>query len=135
MSKLLTLRIFNIWQSSLSAFIVKMNKQKHSPKNKEVFYVCNNNDYETFARPVNPKGVDQKSAYLVGSDWPQQPPAFGERRTDERGAYPYSGELSCPEAPVTTSGAHEGHVIIRGGREGWKNHFEMSLGSSLRSIS
>ena len=36
-----------------------------------------NGNYEAFAHPVKPEGVDRKSAYLSVPDWlPWQPPAF-----------------------------------------------------------
>ena len=61
-------------------------------KNSKGIYYTNGN-YEAFARPKKPQGVDEKSAYIVGSG-----PCFsgssllsGKRWTDAGRSHPYFG--------------------------------------------
>ena len=57
-----------------------------------MYYTSGN--YEAFARPKKPAGVDQKSAYIIGSGLGALAAACfsGKRWTDERLACAHSGE-------------------------------------------
>ena len=61
-------------------------------KNSKGIYYSKGN-YEAFARPEKPAGIEGKSAYIVGSGLASLAAAcfLSERRTDAGRKYPYSG--------------------------------------------
>ena len=60
-------------------------------KNSKGIYYSKGN-YEAFARPEKPAGIEGKSAYIVGSGLASGGGVFScERRTDAGRKYPYSG--------------------------------------------
>ena len=93
-----------------------------------------NGNYEAFARPLKPEGVDKKSAYLVGSGLASLAAAcFLVRDGQMKGEH-----IHILEAAPLPGGACDGirdpqkGFIIRGGRE-MENHFEC-LWDLFRSI-
>jgi oleate hydratase len=93
-----------------------------------------NGNYEAFARPEKPKGVEQKSAYLIGSGLASLAAAsFLIRDGQMKGEH-----IHILEAMALPGGACDGindptkGFIIRGGRE-MENHFEC-LWDLFRSI-
>lgn len=105
-------------------------KQK---KNTKGIYYSNGN-YEAFARPEKPEGVDEKSAYLVGSGLASLAAACFLVRD---GQMPGS-QIHILEAMDIPGGACDGIMdptrgyVMRGGRE-MENHFEC-LWDLFRSI-
>lgn len=105
-------------------------KQK---KNAKGIYYSNGN-YEAFARPKKPEGVDEKSAYLVGSGLASLAAACFLVRD---GQMPGS-QIHILEAMDIPGGACDGIMdptrgyVMRGGRE-MENHFEC-LWDLFRSI-
>lgn len=102
-------------------------------KNKKGIYYSNGN-YEAFARPEKPEGVDQKSAYLVGSGLASLAAAcFLVRDGQMKGEH-----IHILEAMDVAGGACDGindptrGYVMRGGRE-MENHFEC-LWDLFRSI-
>lgn len=97
-----------------------------------MYYASGN--YEAFARPKKPEGVDQKSAYIVGSGLasPYSSVLPGARRPDERRA------CAHPRKEQLAGGACDGWkfenvgYVMRGGRE-MDNHFEV-MWDLFRSI-
>ncbi len=93
-----------------------------------------NGNYEAFARPEKPEGVDQKSAYLVGSGLASLAAAcFLIRDGQMKGDHIHIlEELKLPGGAC--DGIHDPQrgFIIRGGRE-MENHFEC-LWDLFRSI-
>ena len=93
-----------------------------------------NGNYEAFAHPVKPEGVDRKSAYLVGSGLASLAAAcFLVRDGQMKGEHIHIlEELSLPGGAC--DGIHDAQkgFIIRGGRE-MENHFEC-LWDLFRSI-
>lgn len=61
---------------------------RHEKNSKGIYYT--NGNYEAFARPRKPEGVDEKSAYIVGSGTGLSGSSLlpGERRSD--GRFPHS---------------------------------------------
>ena len=93
-------------------------------KNSKGIYYSNGN-YEAFARPEKPEGVDEKSAYLVGSGLAALAAAcFLVRDGQMKGDH-----IHILEAMDIAGGACDGiydptrGYIMRGGRE-MENHFE-----------
>lgn len=93
-----------------------------------------NGNYEAFARPVKPKGVDEKSAYIVGSGLGAlATAAFLVRDGQMKGENVHILEMqdlpggACDGIEDTQKG-----FIIRGGRE-MENHFEC-LWDLFRSV-
>jgi oleate hydratase len=93
-----------------------------------------NGNYEAFARPLKPEGVDRKSAYLVGAGLASLAAAcFLARDGQMKGEH-----IHILEAAPLPGGACDGirdqqkGFIIRGGRE-MENHFEC-LWDLFRSI-
>ena len=93
-------------------------------KNSKGIYYTNGN-YEAFARPEKPEGVDEKSAYLVGSGLAALAAAcFLVRDGQMKGDH-----IHILEAMDIAGGACDGiydptrGYIMRGGRE-MENHFE-----------
>ena len=108
----------------------EMGKQK---KNSKGIYYTNGN-YEAFARPERPEGVDQKNAYIVGSGLAALAAAcFLVRDGQMPGSH-----IHILEAMDIAGGACDGiydasrGYIMRGGRE-MENHFEC-LWDLFRSI-
>lgn len=102
-------------------------------KNSKGIYYTNGN-YEAFARPKKPEGVEEKSAYIVGSGLAALAAAcFLVRDGQMPGAH-----IHILEAMDVTGGACDGifdptrGYIMRGGRE-MENHFEC-LWDLFRSI-
>ena len=102
-------------------------------KNKKGIYYSNGN-YEAFARPEKPEGVDDKSAYLIGSGLGALAAAcFLVRDGQMKGDH-----IHILEAMDLPGGACDGindptkGYIMRGGRE-MENHFEC-LWDLFRSI-
>lgn len=93
-----------------------------------------NGNYEAFARPQKPAGVDKKSAYLVGSGLASLAAAcFLVRDGQMKGEHIHIlEELSLPGGAMDGINDHEKGFIIRGGRE-MENHFEC-LWDLFRSI-
>lgn len=84
-----------------------------------------NGNYEAFARPEKPKGVDKKSAYLVGSGLASLSAAcFLVRDGQMRGEHIHIlEELKIPGGACDGINDPQKGFIIRGGRE-MENHFE-----------
>lgn len=102
-------------------------------KNSKGIYYSSGN-YEAFARPEKPEGVDQKSAYLVGSGLASLAAAcFLVRDGQMKGEH-----IHILEAMDVAGGACDGihdptrGYVMRGGRE-MENHFEC-LWDLFRSI-
>ena len=102
-------------------------------KNKKGIYYTNGN-YEAFARPEKPEGVDEKSAYIVGSGLGALAAAcFLVRDGQMPGSH-----IHILEAMDIAGGACDGindptrGYVMRGGRE-MENHFEC-LWDLFRSI-
>lgn len=101
------------------------NTERGSEKvNKKGIYYSNGN-YEAFARPKKPEGVDQKSAYLIGSGLASLAAAcFLVRDGQMKGE-----RIHILEAMDVPGGSCDGindpfkGYIMRGGRE-MENHFE-----------
>ncbi len=93
-----------------------------------------NGNYEAFARPEKPAGVDLKSAYLVGSGLASLAAAcFLIRDGQMKGEKIHIlEELSLPGGACDGINDNEKGFIIRGGRE-MENHFEC-LWDLFRSI-
>ncbi len=71
---------------------------------RSLFMYYSSGNYEAFASPKKPEGVDNKSAYIVGSGLAALTAACypGPRRPDEGRAHPHPGERTiCPAAPAT----------------------------------
>jgi len=58
---------------------------KFAKNSKGIYYT--NGNYEAFARPEKPEGIEEKSAYLVGSTGSSL--LFSKRRPDAWKKYPY----------------------------------------------
>ncbi len=105
---------------------------KHEKNSKGIYY--SNGNYEAFARPRKPQGVDEKSAYIVGSGLASLAAACFLVRD---GQMP-GGHIHILEAMDIAGGACDGifdptrGYIMRGGRE-MENHFEC-LWDLFRSI-
>ena len=104
----------------------------HERNSKGIYY--SNGNYEAFARPEKPDGVDEKSAYLVGSGLASLAAAcFLVRDGQMPGSH-----IHILEAMDVAGGACDGifdpsrGYIMRGGRE-MENHFEC-LWDLFRSI-
>ncbi len=104
----------------------------HERNSKGIYY--SNGNYEAFARPEKPAGVDEKSAYLVGSGLASLAAAcFLVRDGQMPGSH-----IHILEAMDVAGGACDGifdpsrGYIMRGGRE-MENHFEC-LWDLFRSI-
>ena len=84
-----------------------------------------NGNYEAFARPRKPEGVDKKSAYLVGSGLASLAAAcFLVRDGQMKGEHIHIlEELSLPGGACDGINDPQKGFIIRGGRE-MENHFE-----------
>jgi oleate hydratase len=93
-----------------------------------------NGNYEAFARPVKPAGVDRKSAYLVGSGLASLAAAcFLVRDGQMKGEHIHIlEELSIPGGACDGINDSQKGFVIRGGRE-MENHFEC-LWDLFRSI-
>ena len=93
-----------------------------------------NGNYEAFARPVKPEGVDKKSAYLVGSGLASLAAAcFLVRDGQMKGEHIHIlEELSLPGGACDGIKDAQKGFIIRGGRE-MEDHFEC-LWDLFRSI-
>ena len=96
---------------------------KYEKNSKGIYYT--NGNYEAFARPEKPEGVDEKSAYLVGSGLAALAAAcFLVRDGQMKGDH-----IHILEAMDIAGGACDGiydptrGYIMRGGRE-MENHFE-----------
>ncbi len=96
---------------------------KHEKNSKGIYYT--NGNYEAFARPEKPEGVDEKSAYLVGGGLASLAAAcFLVRDGQMEGSH-----IHILEAMDVAGGACDGiydpsrGYIMRGGRE-MENHFE-----------
>ena len=105
---------------------------KNEKNSKGIYY--SNGNYEAFARPEKPEGVDEKSAYLVGSGLASLAAAcFLVRDGQMKGDH-----IHILEAMDIAGGACDGindptrGYIMRGGRE-MENHFEC-LWDLFRSI-
>lgn len=95
----------------------------HEKNSKGIYY--SNGNYEAFARPLKPEGVDEKSAYLVGSGLGALAAAcFLVRDGQMKGE-----RIHILEAMSIAGGACDGindpmrGYVMRGGRE-MENHFE-----------
>lgn len=95
----------------------------HEKNSKGIYYT--NGNYEAFARPEKPEGVDEKSAYIVGSGLASLAAAcFLVRDGQMQGSH-----IHILEAMDIAGGACDGiydpsrGYIMRGGRE-MENHFE-----------
>ncbi len=93
-----------------------------------------NGNYEAFAHPVKPEGVDKKSAYLIGSGLASLAAAcFLVRDGQMKGEHIHIlEELSLPGGACDGINDPQKGFIIRGGRE-MENHFEC-LWDLFRSI-
>ncbi len=93
-----------------------------------------NGNYEAFARPEKPKGVDKKSAYLVGSGLASLAAAcFLVRDGQMKGEHIHIlEEMKLPGGACDGIKDVQKGFIIRGGRE-MENHFEC-LWDLFRSI-
>lgn len=105
---------------------------KHDKNSKGIYY--SNGNYEAFARPEKPEGVDDKHAYIVGSGLASLAAAcFLVRDAQMPGDH-----IHILEAMDIAGGACDGifdpsrGYIMRGGRE-MENHFEC-LWDLFRSI-
>ena len=105
---------------------------KHEKNSKGIYYT--NGNYEAFARPRKPEGVDDKNAYLVGSGLASLAAAcFLVRDGQMPGSH-----IHILEAMDIAGGACDGiydatrGYVMRGGRE-MENHFEC-LWDLFRSI-
>ena len=105
---------------------------KYTKNSKGIYY--SNGNYEAFARPEKPEGVDNKSAYLVGSGLASLAAAcFLVRDGQMKGE-----NIHILEAMDIAGGACDGindptrGYVMRGGRE-MENHFEC-LWDLFRSI-
>ena len=105
---------------------------KNEKNSKGIYY--SNGNYEAFARPEKPEGVDEKSAYLVGSGLASLAAAcFLVRDGQMKG-----DNIHILEAMDIAGGACDGindptrGYVMRGGRE-MENHFEC-LWDLFRSI-
>ena len=105
---------------------------RYERNSKGIYY--SNGNYEAFARPLKPEGVDEKSAYIVGSGLGALAAAcFLVRDGQMRGE-----RIHVLEAMELPGGACDGifdpsrGYIMRGGRE-MENHFEC-LWDLFRSI-
>ena len=105
---------------------------KYEKNSKGIYY--SNGNYEAFARPKKPEGVDEKQAYLVGSGLASLAAACFLVRD---GQMP-GKNIHILEAMDIAGGACDGiydatrGYIMRGGRE-MENHFEC-LWDLFRSI-
>ena len=93
-----------------------------------------NGNYEAFARPLKPKDVEKKSAYLVGSGLASLAAAcFLVRDGQLKGEHIHIlEELKLPGGACDGLDVPEKGFVIRGGRE-MENHFEC-LWDLFRSI-
>lgn len=93
-----------------------------------------NGNYEAFARPLKPEGVDKKSAYLVGSGLASLSAAcFLVRDGQMKGEHIHIlEEMSLPGGACDGINDNQKGFVIRGGRE-MENHFEC-LWDLFRSI-
>lgn len=93
-----------------------------------------NGNYEAFARPEKPEGVDRKSAYLVGSGLASLAAAcFLVRDGQMKGEHIHIlEELALPGGACDGINDPQRGFIVRGGRE-MENHFEC-LWDLFRSI-
>ena len=93
-----------------------------------------NGNYEAFARPVKPEGVDHKSAYLVGAGLASLAAAcFLVRDGQMKGEHIHIlEELPLPGGACDGINDPQKGFVIRGGRE-MENHFEC-LWDLFRSI-
>ena len=105
---------------------------KYEKNSKGIYY--SNGNYEAFARPEKPEGVDDKSAYIVGSGLASLAAAcFLVRDGQMKGSH-----IHILEAMDIAGGACDGindptrGYVMRGGRE-MENHFEC-LWDLFRSI-
>lgn len=105
---------------------------KNERNSKGIYY--SNGNYEAFARPLKPEGVDEKSAYIVGSGLGALAAAcFLVRDGQMKGE-----NIHVLEAMDIAGGACDGILdplrgyVMRGGRE-MENHFEC-LWDLFRSI-
>ena len=105
---------------------------KHEKNSKGIYYT--NGNYEAFARPKKPEGVDEKNAYIVGSGLAALATAcFLVRDGQMPGSH-----IHILEAMDIAGGACDGifdptrGYVMRGGRE-MENHFEC-LWDLFRSI-
>ena len=105
---------------------------KYEKNSKGIYYT--NGNYEAFARPEKPEGVDEKNAYLVGSGLASLAAAcFLVRDAQMPGSH-----IHILEAMDIAGGACDGifdptrGYVMRGGRE-MENHFEC-LWDLFRSI-
>ena len=106
---------------------------KHEKNSKGIYYT--NGNYEAFARPRKPEGVDEKSAYIVGSGLASLAAAcFLVRDGQMEGSH-----IHILEAMDIAGGACDGindptrGYVMRGGRE-MENHFECLWDLSLIHI-
>ena len=105
---------------------------KNEKNSKGIYYT--NGNYEAFARPKKPQGVDEKSAYIVGSGLASLAAACFLVRD---GQMP-GDHIHILEAMDIAGGACDGiydatrGYVMRGGRE-MENHFEC-LWDLFRSI-
>lgn len=105
---------------------------KYEKNSKGIYY--SNGNYEAFARPEKPEGVDEKNAYIVGSGLASLAAAcFLVRDGQMPGSH-----IHILEAMDIAGGACDGifdpmrGYVMRGGRE-MENHFEC-LWDLFRSI-
>ena len=95
-------------------------------------------NYEAFARPRKPEGVDQKSAYIIGSGLAASDGRLlsGPRRTDEGRAHSHLWRRTQLPGGACDGWKFENvGYVMRGGRE-MDNHFEVmwDLFHSIPSI-
>ena len=104
----------------------------HEKNSKGIYYT--NGNYEAFARPEKPEGIENKSAYIVGSGLG----ALAAARFLVRDAQMPGKNIHILEAMDIAGGACDGindptrGYVMRGGRE-MENHFEC-LWDLFRSI-
>jgi len=93
-----------------------------------------NGNYEAFARPIKPEGVDKKSAYLIGSGLAALAAAcFLVRDGQMKGSHIHIlEELELPGGACDGINDPDKGYVMRGGRE-MENHFEC-LWDLFRSI-
>ena len=107
-------------------------KDKNQKNSKGIYYT--NGNYEAFARPKKPEGVEEKNAYLVGSGLASLAAACFLVRDGQMPGF----HIHILEAMDIAGGACDGiydatrGYVMRGGRE-MENHFEC-LWDLFRSI-
>ena len=119
-------------ESSAPASYRNTELGKHEKNRKGIYYT--NGNYEAFARPEKPEGVENKSAYIVGSGLAALAAACFLVRDGQMSG----NRIHILEAMDVAGGACDGifapgrGYVMRGGRE-MENHFEC-LWDLFRSI-